>query len=134
MKKLLFAAVFIAAAFISPAQASGWQEYFDCGNGVVPIIDGWHGKMWFNVDQNHKAIIEDKKFFDAGIDSLEEHPQPLNADTTNFRFRIKLDGKTTILRFHRADNGDDKVTLSGHACRFMGTSYDDEVKKYNGEE
>jgi hypothetical protein len=132
--KLLLAAAFAAAAFVPTAHASGWQEYYDCGNGVVPIISGWHGKMWLDVDENHKTVLESKKFFDGGIDTLDKPPKPLNADATHFRFRIKLKGRATILRFHRSENAYDKVTFADRSCRFMGTRYDDEVKKYNGED
>jgi hypothetical protein len=133
MKKIFLA----AAAFVAltgAANASGWSEYFDCGNGVVPIIVGWHGKIWLNIEENHQTVLEDKKISDAGIDTFDDPPQPLNADVTAFRFRIKWNGKTPILRYYRPENRDDKVTLSGHSCRFMGTEYDEEVKKYNGEE
>ena len=87
MKKLLLAATALLA-LADAANASGWQAYYDGGNGVVPIISGWHGKMWLSVDENHGVIFEDKKFYDGGVDTLEKNPQPLNADATNFRFRV----------------------------------------------
>jgi hypothetical protein len=46
MKKILLAAI-ASLALAGTANASGWQTYFDCGNKVVPIVSGWHGKMWF---------------------------------------------------------------------------------------
>jgi hypothetical protein len=62
MKKLLLAATAMLA-FAGTANASGWQAYYDCGNGVVPIVSGWHGKLWLEIDENHKTLFEEKNFF-----------------------------------------------------------------------
>jgi hypothetical protein len=42
-----------------------------------------------SVSEDEKVVIDEKKFYDAGIDAVEEHPQPLNADQTVFDFREK---------------------------------------------
>jgi hypothetical protein len=74
-----------------------------------------------------------RTFSDPGIDhDLNTKPQPLNADATNFRFRVKWHGKTVILRYSYLADDDKAATFAGHSCRFMGTRYDDEVRKYNG--
>jgi hypothetical protein len=111
MKKILLAtATFLALA--GSAHASGWQTYYDCENRVVAIISGWHGKMWLDVQDNQKVILEDKKFFDGGIDRLEENPQPLNVNVNNFRFRVKWLGKTVVLRYRRSEDDNKAVTFA----------------------
>jgi hypothetical protein len=130
MRKLLLATATVLA-LAGTANASGWYAYYDCGNGVVPIISGWRGKMWLSVQDNQNAILEDKKFFDGGIDSLEENPKKLNADVDNFRFRIKWHHKTVILRYRRSEDSNKEITFGGHFCRFMGTKFDDEVQLYD---
>ena len=78
MKKLLLATA-VTLATLSRAHASGWQAYYDCGNGVVPIISGWRGKMWLSVEDDHKTIFADKKFYDSATDTLDKNPEELTA-------------------------------------------------------
>jgi hypothetical protein len=123
MRKLLLATTILAATVLLAA-ASGWHSYYDCGQGVVAIIDGWHGKMWLNIDENGKSISTDDKIYDGGIDALDDNPKQFN---TNFsRVRVKFHGKTVIFNFQDMD----KVTFGGHSCRDMGVIYSDEVKQY----
>lgn len=130
MKKLLTTAAVIIA-LTGSANASGREAPCDCGNNVTTIIDTWRGKMWLSVSEDHKLIIENKKFYDGGVDTLEEHPQPLNADVTVFRFRVKWNGRTAILRYRRMEEDDNKaVTFDGHSCKFTGEPrYDDNGEK-----
>jgi len=131
MKKILLATATLLA-LAGSAHASGWQTYYDCGNRVVSIISGWHGKMWLSVQEDQTVILEDKKFFDGGIDTLEKNPQPLNVNVNNFRFGVKWHGKNVILRYRSSEKDDNEnITFAGHSCRFMGTRYDEEVEQYN---
>jgi hypothetical protein len=132
---IIATAALALVALSGTANASGWQEYFDCRNGVVSVIIGWKAKMWLSVEKNHKSIFESGKFFDAGLDTLDKPPRPLNANAADFRFRVKLNGRAAIVHFHRDPNGDeDKVIFAGRSCRFMGDGYADELKKYNGDD
>jgi hypothetical protein len=78
--------------------------------------------------RDQEVIFEERKFYDGGNDALDKNSQALNADATNFRFRVKWHGKTVMLHF-RDDM--EKVYFADHLCREMGTRYDDEVQQYN---
>ena len=131
MKKLLLATVTLLS-LAGSAHASGWRNYFDCGNRVVAIISGYHGKMWLDVHDNHKTILEDKIFFDGGIDRFDENPKPLNRNVTNFRLRVKWHGKTVILRYRSLEEDDNRaVTFAGHSCRYMGNRESEEAGQYD---
>jgi hypothetical protein len=62
MKKLLLATV-IALVPLT-AHASGWQSDFDCGEGVVAIGSGWHGRMFLDIEDNGKtsALVRNDVF------------------------------------------------------------------------
>jgi hypothetical protein len=115
MKKMMLAAA-AAIMIASPAHASGWVREFDCGSGVMVNVTDWHGKMFLGVRENGKDVVDNERFYDAGIDALEEKPEKLNADESVFRFRLKLHGKTVIARYHQFE----KFTLSGHVCESHG--------------
>jgi hypothetical protein len=133
MKKLLLAGSAVLALSAS-AHASGWEAYYDCGNGVVPIFGGWHGKTWLSVEANHKVILDERMFQNAGI-AINEKPEPLNADLTDFRFPVKWRGKKMILRYRKFEEKDNEVSFGGHACRPMGDSrYDSEAKRVRMQE
>jgi hypothetical protein len=130
--RTLIAAAFVAVA-CGPACASGWTAYYDCGNGVVPIFGGWHGKTWISgVEADHKTIFgtddpsQIEIFQDLGVDVREgEEPTSLNADKTVFDFKVEWHGKTVILRWNISNDGPE-VTFDGHVCRDMGDGrYDD---------
>jgi hypothetical protein len=136
MKKLLLATV-IALVPLT-AHASGWQLYYNCGEGVVVIIGGWRDKLFLTIEDNGKELaiggahyskIMDGKIYDAGTDSLHKEPE-LDANVSNFRYRVKWHEKTVIFSFKNTSTGQDKATFAGHLCRQMGTEYDEEVKQY----
>jgi hypothetical protein len=125
-----------------PAHASGWLAYYDCGNGVVPIFGGWHGKYWLTVEGNRKVILDEGIFRNDGTATKdgtdgEIKEDPLDADKNDFSFRVKWRGKTTILRWRVSDatgTSEAKVTFGGRACRPMGDSrYEGEAQKYEEE-
>ena len=74
---MMTTALFLFAAV--PAYARGWEAYYDCGEGVVAVFAGWHGKTWLGgVEENHKLILEGNDVFqDLGMDVREgEEPIP----------------------------------------------------------
>jgi hypothetical protein len=115
-------------ALAGTANASGPQSYYNCGDGAVVIISEWHGKMFLDVEDNGKNIGgSQKKFYDAGIDTLDKNPEKLNTNSNgNFRLPVKWHGKTVTFRYREGE-----VTFAGHLCRPMGGQYDDEVHHYN---
>jgi hypothetical protein len=129
MKKLFIAAAAIALA-MSTAHASGQIEEYDCGSTVTVTVGRWHGKMWLSVSEDGKLVIEDKKFADAGI-GLEEHPQKLNADVTDFRFSVELKGRTAVVHYLSEEEDNDRATtLDGEFCHYLGDPrYEREDKK-----
>jgi hypothetical protein len=82
---------------------------------VVSIISSWHGHTWLSVEDDHNVVIKDAE---------------LNVDVEPFRLRMRW-YHTVILSIR---NIGEKVTFAGHQCRKMGDRYDDEVKRYNGED
>jgi hypothetical protein len=127
VKKFLIAAALCVVA-PAAANASSWTAYYDCGQGVVPMFGGWHGKTWIDgVEENHEIIpgVEDQEgvvldpspdkiniFQDLGMDVREgEEPTSLNADKTVFDFKVKWHGKPVILRWRN----DHEVTFDGQA-------------------
>jgi hypothetical protein len=126
---LFAAAALVVVLGAAPAAASGWLDYYDCGNGVVPIFGGWHGKTWLTIEGNHKLILDEGVFQNAGTVE-NEVPFKFNADQTDFSFRVKWHGKTMILRYHNDEHARE-VTFDGHACRSMGDSrYEGEAQNY----
>lgn len=129
MKRLMLTAALLLLSV--PAHASGWLDYYDCGDGVVPIFGGWHGKTWLTVEANHELILDEGIFQIVGTAVNEEDRQPLNEDKTDFSFPVEWHGRKVILRYRGVDN---EVTFDGRVCRSMGDSrYEGEAQRYEEE-
>jgi hypothetical protein len=109
----------------APAHASGWQSYYDCGDGVVSKFGGYHGTSWVIVEDDHTKIYEEGEPGGAFM-----------TDNADLSFRVKWRGTTKVLRYQGIDNPDSvqgTVSFGGHACRPMGNSggdTGDEVWRY----
>jgi hypothetical protein len=140
MRKFLVTAAVLCISL--PAHASGWYDYYDCGDGVMAIFSGWHGKTWMSVEGNHKIIREEEIFKSLGIaikdgtdGAVKE--DPLNADKKDFRFRIKWHGKTHFIHWHVTDKEatvPDEVSLDGKSCHDMGDGRYQDTEAYKYEE
>jgi hypothetical protein len=130
MEKIILATAAVLVA--GTAHASGWEDSYDCGHGVIATLTGWRGQLMFGVGGDgikttNEMIFDHKETFSNPPDSFDYNAgrkEGTFIQGLRFHVRTRWHRKSVVFRYWNLDTAektlDTKVTFGGHLCRSVG--------------